>query len=232
MIISHTMIITIDWYTGTWKWTTALGVATILWYTYLDTGAMYRCVALYARQHNLLKENEERKAKIIDEITIEFRTIEGLQTTFMNGENIEKEIRSSDLWLVMRPIVSCLPLRKKMISLQQSFWDQWNIVCDWRDAGTHIFPDAELKIFMTCDIQTRVQRRMKQLRLQWLPVDEKKISQETLMRDQTDYLWPDAVNKKAIDAKELDTSNSTIQQQIDIVVKWAREMSVNSSKIH
>jgi len=216
------MIITIDWYTWTGKGTTAKWVAEVLWYTYLDTGAMYRAATLYAINNNLLDAWDKVLSEIPGQVNIEFREVAGKQHCFLDGTDVEKEIRSTDLALQMKPIVTCIPLREAMITLQQSFWSQGNIVIDARDAGTHIFPDAELKVFMTCDVETRVTRRIKQLTEQWLEADESKIREETILRDQTDYLWPNAVNAKAPDAKELDTTHMTIDEQIQQVVMRAK----------
>ncbi len=197
-------------------------VAKILWYTYLDTGAMYRCATLYANRHWLLEATDEEKAAIVPLLNITFATVDWSQHTFINGEDVEHEIRKTDLALAMKPIVTCIPLRVEMIRLQKVFWAQGSIVIDARDAWTHIFPDAALKVFMTCDVDIRADRRVKQLQESWLPADLEKIKEEIRMRDDTDYLWPYAVNAKAPDARELDTSDLTIQEQIDQVVTRAK----------
>jgi len=110
-----------------------------------------------------------------------------------------------------------------MIQVQADFGKEWWIVGDWRDIGTHVFPDAELKVFLVCDVEVRVKRRVKQLEQQWLEVNEEAIRVEIIKRDDTDYLWPQAVNKKAHDAIEIDTTNTTIEEQINLVVKLAQE---------
>ena len=185
---------------------------------------MYRAATLYAIKNNLLQESNETLSKIPSQITIEFHDVSGKQHCFLDWIDVEDKIRTTDLALQMKPIVTCLPLREAMVTLQQGFWKQGNIVIDARDAGTHIFPDAALKVFMTCDVDIRVSRRIKQLQEQGLEADEAKIREETILRDQTDYLWPNAVNAKAPDAKELDTSDLTIQEQIDQVVEWAKRI--------
>jgi len=111
-----------------------------------------------------------------------------------------------------------------MIALQASYKETWWIVCDGRDAGTHIFPDAELKVFMLCDPEVRAIRRHAQLENQWLPADLEKIRTEIAHRDEVDYLWPNAVNKKAPDARELDTTHLSIQEQVQQVVDRAQEI--------
>ncbi len=213
--------IAIDGYSGTGKWTTARWVAKVLWYTYLDTGAMYRCATLYAIRHWLLDADDQTKADICQHLDIQFVDSDTGQHVLLNGENVEDQIRTTELALQMRPIVSCIPLRNNMIQLQKSFGTHGGIVCEWRDIATHVFPDAQLKVFMICDVDTRVTRRAHQLTEQWLVVDIEQIRKETIHRDNTDYLWPDAVNKKADDARVLDTTHMTISQQIDTVVSRA-----------
>ena len=222
--------IAIDGYSGTGKGTTARWVAQQLWYTYLDTGAMYRCATLYAVRHDLLDADNKTKAGIVEKLHIEFKDIDNMQSVWLNGEHVEDQIRDTSLALQMKPIVSCVPLRQEMIALQQSFGVDWGIVCEGRDIATHVFPDAQLKIFFICDVDTRVVRRIQQLTDQWLQVDKHKIHQEITMRDQTDYLGPNAVNKKAEDARMLDTSDLTIQQQIDQVVSRAHQSGGDVTK--
>ncbi len=215
--------IAIDWFTWTGKWTTSKWVANKLWYTYLDTWAMYRATTLYAIRNNLLDATDQEKVAMLEWITMNFQINpqNWNQDMILNWENVEKEIRNTSLWLQMKPIVTCIPLRKKMIEIQAAFWKQWWIVWDWRDIWTHVFPEAELKIFLTCDVDVRVKRRVTQLTEQWLDVDEEAIRAEIIKRDSTDYISPDAVNKKADDAIEIDTTNTTIQEQINLVVQMA-----------
>ncbi len=218
------MIITIDWLSGTWKGTTAKWVAKTLWYTYLDTWAMYRAAIRYAKQNDLLDASDQDRSAIIDDIVLEFRQVNLDQHIFLNWRDIEKEIRDPQLLFHLKPIVNCQPLREKMIKLQQSFWKTWNIVCDGRDAGTHIFPNASLKVFLICDIDERVRRRIAQLKDASIDADE--LKKQMHFRDQNDYLWANAINKKAKDAKELDTTRLSIDQQIKTVVDRANNLDL------
>lgn len=118
-----------------------------------------------------------------------------------------------------------MPLRKKLVKLQQERWKKWWIVADGRDIGTTVFPDAQVKVFLVCPVDIRVERRAKQLAEQNHTVDTDKIRREIIQRDQTDYLWPDAVNTKADDAVVIDTGKHTIQQQIDRVVELVDAVS-------
>lgn len=162
------MIITIDGLVATGKGTTAQGVARELGYTYIDTGAMYRAAAWYAREYDLLDAPDERLAAVLDEFQMQFVRNEDTHhdDMWIDGVNRESEIRSTDLALVMRPVVVCRPLRERLVTLQQEFGRVSNIVADGRDVGTVVFPDAEYKYFLTCDLDVRLQRRVKQLEAQ------------------------------------------------------------------
>ncbi len=218
------MIIAIDGLVATGKGTTAQGVARALGYTYIDTGAMYRAAARIARDRDMLDASDECLVSLLDEHTIEFIWNEETQhdDVWIDGKNRESDIRSTDLALVMRPIVICRPLRARMVELQQELARGENVVGDGRDMGTVAFPDAEYKYFLTCDLDVRVARRSKQLREQGLDVDEEKIRAEIILRDETDYLGPDAVNKKSPDAQVIDTTYLTIDEQIAMIVEDVR----------
>lgn len=159
------MIIAIDGLVATGKGTTAQGVARALGYTYIDTGAMYRAAAWYAREYDLLDASDERLAQILDEFEMQFVRNPDTEhdDMWIDGVNREADIRSTDLALVMRPVVVCRPLRVRMVELQQEMGNMGDIVGDGRDMGTVVFPDAEYKYFLTCDLDVRLQRRVRQL---------------------------------------------------------------------
>ena len=213
-------VIAIDGYVATGKGTTAQWVAKMLWYMYLDTGAMYRAVTLYAIQHNLLESSEEEKAQMMSQIQLSFQynSMTNHADIYLNGENVESSIRDTWLSLLMKPIVTSPAVRTALVQQQRIFWSQWWIVADGRDMGTIVFPEADLKIFLVCDAEIRAQRRFHQLDLQGKHPDLNDIVRDIQMRDQTDYLWPDAVNYQAKDALVIDTSVMTIDGQIQAVV--------------
>lgn len=215
--------ITIDWYVATGKWTTAMGLARKLWYTYLDTGAMYRAVTRYALENNLIDADEESKLHMMNQIDITFcyndKTFH--DDTYVNGKNIEEEIRNTNLTSLMKPIVISPVVRKILWEKQKRIGQKWWIVVDWRDMWTVIFPDAELKLFLVGDINIRAQRRHQQLVERWQNVLLEDIYKDISLRDDTDYLWPKAVNTKASDAIEIDTSVLTIDEQINMVYELA-----------
>lgn len=215
------LTITIDGYVATGKGTTAIGLARKLGYIYLDTGAMYRAVARYAREHGLLESNEQTKADMMSQITISFHynSETDHDDVYLNGQNIENEIRQTTLTSIMKPIVVSPVVRTSLWEKQRLIWSQWWIVVDGRDMGTIVFPDADLKIFLVGNIDIRAQRRYDQLTERWQIVLLEDIYHDIALRDEIDYLWSTAVNYKSEDAITIDTSVLTIDQQIDMVYK-------------
>lgn len=219
-------IIAIDWYVWTGKGTTAKWVAKALWYLYVDTGAMYRAVTLYAQRNKLLDADEASKIAMMKEISLSY--VYNKETDhydmILNGENVERAIRQTSLALELHKIVGIGWIRKILVERQQAYGKTDWLVVDGRDIGTVVFPHADLKIFLTCDLETRLERRCKQLQEQWLPVDRSSIRDEIILRDSTDYLSINAVNKKADDAVEVDTTHTTIDQQISIILDLIKKL--------
>lgn len=226
--MSTPFVITIDGYVATGKGTTAVGVAKELGFRYLDTWAMYRAVTLYIKRKGMLEASDAEKAELMDEVVLSFshNLTTGHDDMLLNGENIEAEIRSTNLALDLHYIVPVQPVRERLVDLQRAFIHTGNIIIDGRDAGTVIFPQAQLKVFLIWDRAIRIQRRYDQLVRKWLNADLEAVALEIDRRDHTDYLWPEAVNKPADDACFLDTSHTTIPEQIATVVTRARERMV------
>lgn len=223
--------IAIDGYSSCGKSTLAKALASRLHYRYIDSGAMYRCVTLYMLRNGWEKDFENTgKQKIIDaldHIDIDFHFMEEkqLSETLLNGENVEKSIRSMEVnqWVSR---VSAIPeVRKKMAELQRKMGRGGGVVMDGRDIGTHIFPDAELKIFMTADEQVRAQRRYDELMSKGLHVTMDEVFKNLKERDKQDTERKDNPLRKADDAIVLDNSELTKEQQLDFVLKIAYEIA-------
>ncbi len=219
------LTIAIDGYVGTGKGTTAKGVAQALWYTYIDTGAMYRAVTLYAKRNSLLDASDTAKASMMDHInlTFSYNSDTDHYDMCLNGENVEKEIRNTSLAMDTLKITGVKGVRESLVQKQRIYGELGGFVADGRDIGTVVFFDADVKVFLTCDLEIRVERRYKQLVEQGLTADKDKIRAEIKARDDNDYLWPQPINKKADDAIIIDTSNCTIQEQIDMILDIAKE---------
>ena len=217
------IIIAIDGYVATGKGTTALGLAQKLWYTYLDTGAMYRAVALYALRHDLLTAPEEEKALMLSQITLSFQynPKTNHNDMILNGENIENEIRQTSLSSQMKPIVVSPSVRSWLGEEQKRIGSSWGIVVDGRDMGTVVFPQAELKLFLVGEVDIRAQRRYDEMIARWVKTNIEDIYADISQRDETDYLGTDAVNTKADDAIQIDTSILTIDEQIEMTYQLA-----------
>lgn len=223
--------IAIDGYSSCGKSTLAKALASRLHYRYIDSGAMYRCVTFYMLRSGWEKDFEntgkQRIIDALDNIEIDFHFIEEKQVseTLLNGENVEKNIRTMEVnqWVSK---VSAIPeVRKKMAELQRKMGKGGGVVMDGRDIGTHIFPDAELKIFMTADDQVRAQRRYDELMSKGQHVTIDEVFKNLKERDKQDTERKDNPLRKADDAIILDNSELTKEQQLDFVLKIANEIA-------
>ncbi len=224
------IVIAIDGYSGCGKSTTAKGVAKVLEYTYLDSGAMYRAVTLYFINNTVSLEDEQAIKKALGNILITFQYNEATKTneTYLNGINVEREIRGMEVSEMVSPVSAIPAVRKAMVAQQRKLGSQKKVVMDGRDIGTNVFPDAELKVFMTADLQTRAQRRKAELLEKGGEVSLETIKKNLAERDRIDTTRKENPLVKASDAVEIDTTNITIQDQIDKVVALAREIIENN----
>ena len=210
--------IAIDGFSSCGKSTMAKELAKKIGYIYIDSGAMYRAVTLYCLKNNLIvdgKVDEEGLKAQIDNIHIEFRLDEstGLPQTYLNGENVEREIRNMEVSSYVSP-VAALPFgRQEMVHEQQLMGEKKGIVMDGRDIGTVVFPDAELKIFLTASPQVRAQRRVDELTAKGEPVSFEEVLKNVEMRDHIDQTREESPLRRAEDALLLDNSDLTIAEQ-------------------
>ena len=194
-------------------------------YVYVDTGAMYRSVTLYALRHNLFNEDGSVKTAELEkempniQISFKFNAEAGRPDTYLNGECVEKEIRSLEVSSHVSPIAAVPFVRTAMVAQQQQMGKDKGVVMDGRDIGTTVFPDAELKIFVTASVQVRAQRRYDELKAKGMPADFGDILKNVEERDYIDSHREVSPLRKADDAIELDNSNMTIPEQ----KKWLLE---------
>lgn len=218
------IIIAIDGHSSCGKSTMAKSLAQELGYIYIDSGAMYRVVTLYALRNGLINNGVPNTEKIIDElgnIKITFKWDEklGRNTTFLNGENVEEEIRRLEVSQNVSPISTIAEVRHEMVKQQRENGQSKGIVMDGRDIGTVVFPEAELKIFMTASPEIRAQRRFLELKEKGQEVDFDSILQNVEGRDKIDSNREVSPLKKADDALILDNSDLTRDEQL----KWTLE---------
>lgn len=190
-------------------------------YIYVDTGAMYRAVALFAIRNGWMNDkeiNEEQLKEQIGQLIITFKTnAEGQQETYLNGENVEKEIRSLEIANGASRISAIGFVRHEMVRQQQAMGVEKGIVMDGRDIGTVVFPDAELKIFLTASAEVRAQRRYDELKAKGESVNYDDVLQNVKERDERDSNREESPLRKANDAVEIDNSNLTREEQREML---------------
>lgn len=223
--------IAIDGYSSTGKSTVAKQLAKELKYVYVDTGAMYRAVTLYAMEKGFISENHFDKEKLIKELSkvmIDFKIdkASGHIAVFLNHKNVEKEIRSLQVSNFVSPIATLSEVRKKLVKLQQELGKQKAVVMDGRDIGTVVFPDAELKIFMTASANTRAERRYQELLKRGDKVTFEEILHNVETRDYIDTTRKDSPLIKAIDAIEIDNTEMNLEDQFHTILQLAQDRIV------
>lgn len=211
--------IAIDGYSSCGKSTMAKDLAREVGYIYVDTGAMYRSVTLYAMRNGLFNAdgsiNTCELEQKMGEINISFRlnSETGRPDTYLNGELVEKDIRTMEVSARVSPIAALPFVRKALVARQQAMGKEKGIIMDGRDIGTVVFPDAELKIFVTASAEVRAHRRYDELKAKGMPADFDDILKNVKERDYIDSHREVSPLRKADDAIELDNSNMTIAEQ-------------------
>jgi len=213
------IIIAIDGYSSCGKSTMAKALAKQIGYIYVDSGAMYRAVTLFALQKGLFRSDgticEAELRDQLPHVRVSFRldSATRLPLTYLNGENVENDIRTMEVSSHVSPIATLAFVRKALVEQQQRMGAEKGIVMDGRDIGTVVFPDAELKIYVTADAEVRAQRRFEELKEKGQPADFNTILKNVQERDYIDSHREVSPLRKADDALELDNSHLTIAQQ-------------------
>ena len=215
--------IAIDGFSSTGKSTIAKQLAKKLEYIYVDTGAMYRAVTLYAMQQNYISEtffNPNDLVADLDNISLSFTFNEqlGFAEMFLNGTNVEKEIRTIEVSKLVSKVAAISEIRKKLVKEQQEMGKNKGIVMDGRDIGTVVFPNAELKLFMTASADKRATRRYKELLDRGDKVKYEEILRNVQERDRIDSTREDSPLIKAEDAIEFDNSDMGLKEQFERIM--------------
>jgi len=214
------IVIAIDGYSACGKSTTAKEVARILGYRYIDSGAMYRAVTVYFLDHHVSLSNPKEIAKALANIHITFHVnSKGITETYLNGLSVERDIRKMRISENVSPVSTIREVRIAMVEQQRKLGKDKGIVMDGRDIGTVVFPNAELKFFMTADMLVRAFRRQKELLLLDRLVDLDSVIENIQKRDQLDTTRSESPLRQAIDAIVIDTTHITIDEQVDEVVR-------------
>ena len=218
--------IAIDGFSSTGKSTIAKQLANTLGYVYVDSGAMYRAVTLFAMQKKLIESNSfnsEQLIKQLNDIQISFTFNKnlGFAEVYLNGQNVEKEIRTLEVSRFVSQVATISEVRKQLVKQQQSIGNQKGVVMDGRDIGTVVFPNAELKLFMTSSPETRAIRRYDELIQRGDKVTFEDVLENVKSRDHIDSTRKDSPLIKAKDAIEIDNSNLSLKEQFEKVYDLA-----------
>lgn len=222
------IIIAIDGYSACGKSTTAKETARILGFRYIDTGAMYRAVTLHFIRNHVAITNPHEVDRALKSVRIAFHINSKNETeTFLDGLNVEEEIRTPGVSDQVSEVSAIGSVRSAMVEQQRKMGREKGVVLDGRDIGTVVFPDAELKLFMSADIRIRAIRRQQEWLEKGNMVNLSEVMKNLRKRDRIDATRKESPLRKAPDAIELDTSYITIDEQVDEVVRMALGKMVN-----
>lgn len=224
------IIVAIDGYSSSGKSTMARELARRTGNIYVDSGAMYRAVTLYALEHGMIRDGKvDREALIasLPDIKIGFEPAgsDGIQHTMLNGRDVEKEIRDMKVSSYVSQVAEIGEVRQRLVRLQQEFGEHKGIVMDGRDIGTTVFPDAEMKVFVEASPEERARRRLKEMEEKGMKVDYDEVLDNIRTRDHIDTTRAVSPLRKAPDAHVLDNDRLTPRQQMDWLINLYNTIS-------
>lgn len=218
-MLNKGIIIAIDGWSSCGKSTLAKALAKKLNYAYIDTGAMYRACTYFFIQHQIDLKNEDAVGAALKNIQINFKSIEGINTTFLNSKNVEQEIRSMEVSNLVSPVAELSVVRKFLVKQQQAMGQQKSVVLDGRDIGTVVFPNAELKIFLTAEPEVRAKRRFEELKEKGIEITLSEVITNLQERDHIDSTRADSPLKQAEDAHLIDNTYMDLETSINTVLE-------------
>lgn len=216
-------VVAIDGPAGSGKGTVAKLISKKTGMINLDTGATYRCVALAALRAGLKIEEEEKIAKLVDTLNIDIDVKEDRDYIYLNGEEVSKEIREQYVTNIVSPISAIIPVRIKLVELQRRMADGKDVVMEGRDIGTHVFPNADLKIYLDADIEERARRRYKENQEKGIKCTYEEVIENLKARDHNDMNKKMGALKKAEDAIVIDSTNLTAEEVVDKILDLRKE---------
>jgi len=219
------IIIAIDGYSSCGKSTLARGLAKRLNYVYIDTGAMYRATTLYFLNSNIDITDDKAVRSALGNIRIDFHynAQKGTSDTYLNGIYVEDEIREMRVSSMVSQVSVLLPVRGFLVDQQRAMGESGGVILDGRDIGTHVFPNAELKIFMTADFDIRTKRRYDELISKGQTVEIEDIAENLKMRDHIDSTRKHSPLRKATDASTIDNTQLSMTEQLELAESWVKE---------
>ncbi len=218
------IIIAIDGYSSCGKSTLARALAKRLGYIHIDTGAMYRAVSLYVLRHHLDIHDADAMEEALEKISIHLSFEHNTQITYLNHENVEEAIREPNINEIVSNVSALSIVRKAMVAQQRRMGLDKGIVMDGRDIGTVVFPEADLKLFLTADLPVRIERRWLELQSKGIQLDREEVKANLQLRDHIDSTREDSPLRQAPDATIIDTSYLTPKEQLQIALDLARSI--------
>lgn len=219
------IVIAIDGYSSCGKSTLAHELAKQLGYVYIDSGAMYRAIALYFLRNKINLSDSNAVTQALQHIQLQFSSPDehGRSAIYLNGENVESFIRELSVADAVSTVAAMAPVREFAVAQQRKMGAEKGMVMDGRDIGTTVFPDAELKIFMTADPQVRAERRLKELQQKNPTLTQEEVLTNLQMRDAADMSRAISPLQQASDAVVIDNTHLNPQQQLQLALEYARE---------
>ncbi len=211
--------VAIDGPAGAGKSSVAKAAAKKLGFIYVDTGALYRSIGVNAMKHAVPTDDHTGVIALLPETQLELRYIDGSQRVILNGEDVSEEIRLPEASMAASNVSAMPEVRTFLLDLQRDMAKKNNVIMDGRDIGTVILPDAQYKFFLTASPEVRADRRYKELKEKGIDVDYQELLQEIIQRDYNDSHRATAPLKQADDAILIDSSNMTIEESIDAIVR-------------
>ena len=215
--------IAIDGPAGAGKSTIAKRVSAELSFIYVDTGAMYRAIALYLLKNAIQPEDLDSVKHALGEIEIAIRYVGGEQHVLLNGEDVSKEIRSKEVTAIVSQISSIIPVREKMVEVQRKLATGKNVIVEGRDIGTVVFPNADLKIYLDASEEIRAKRRYKENMENGINTTYEEVLENVKLRDYNDKNKKVGALKKAEDAVVIDSSKMTIDEVVEKIKKLIKQ---------
>lgn len=221
--------VAIDGYSSCGKSTLAKALAQKLDYNYIDTGAMYRAVTIYCLRNGIIKDSKVDHEKLLAslkdiDVSFVYNTLTKTSEVFLNGEHVEREIRTMEVANNVSAISSIREVREKMVILQRAMGKNKGVIMDGRDIGSHVFPNAELKLFMTADTDVRTQRRMDELSSKGELHTFEDVKHNLMKRDHDDTTRKENPLRQAEDAVVLDNTDLTKEEQLNYVLKLINDL--------
>lgn len=222
------IVIAIDGYSACGKSTTAKQVANVLGYRYIDSGAMYRAVTLFFLDHHVALTNPKEVSKALHQIQISFKVnSKNISETYLNGLNVERQIRNMRVSENVSQVSTIKDVRMALVENQRRMGKEKGVVMDGRDIGTVVFPQAELKLFMTAEVLIRAFRRQRELLNRDQLVDLDEVIDNLIQRDKIDTARTESPLRQAEDALVIDTTHISIDEQVDEVIRMALSKTIS-----